>query len=278
VTIANGRAFSLGAIGHFHCFNSENGDILWSKDLLKECEIRMPVWGISASPLVYGEIVILLIGGSNGACVVASDTQTGKETWRALNDPCSYSSPMVVQQAGKDVLVCWTGANIAGLNPQSGEVYWIHRTEPSRMIINVPTPAFDRDRIFLTWFYDGSRMPKPALGKLAVEEMWRQCGANEQKTKALHSMITTPIIDGESIYGMDSNGRFRCLDAATGERIWESDRVVPYGRWATIHMVRNGDFVWIYSEDGEIIISQLARDGYHEISRAQLIEPTTDQD
>ncbi|MFH1739571.1 MAG: PQQ-binding-like beta-propeller repeat protein [bacterium] len=278
VTIAGGRAFSLGAMGHFHCFDAENGYILWSKDLLEEYKIRMPAWGISPSPLVYGEIVILLIGGSNGACVVALDTQTGKEIWRALDDPCSYSSPIIVQQSGKDVLVCWTGANIAGLNPQSGEVYWTHPTKPSRMILNVPTPVFDRERIFLTSFYDGSRMLKLASRETAIEEMWYQCGANEQETKALHSMITTPLVDGDSIYGMDSYGQFRCLDAATGERIWESDRVVPHGRWATIHMVRNGDLVWIYNENGQVIISRLGRDGYHEISRAQLIEPTTDQD
>ncbi len=76
---------------------------------------------------------------------------------------------------------------------------------------------------------------------------------------------------------MDSHGELRCLDLKTGDRIWEDLTAVPKARWANIHMVRNGDKVWMFNERGELIISRLDPKGFHEISRAKLIEPTTEQ-
>jgi outer membrane protein assembly factor BamB len=94
---------------------------------------------------------------------------------------------------------------------------------------------------------------------------------------ALHGMLSTPILDGDYIYGVDDYGQFRCLDAKTGERVWEDLTAVPKARWATIHMVRNEDKVWMFNELGELIIAKLSPNGFEEISRAQLIEPTPGQ-
>ena len=79
-----------------------------------EYKIRMPIWGIAASPLVDGDLVIVQIGGE-GACLVAFDKQTGAEKWRALDDHASYSAPIIIEQAGRRVLVCWTGDSVVGL-------------------------------------------------------------------------------------------------------------------------------------------------------------------
>lgn len=277
VTIDKQRAFALGAMGHFHCFDAATGEVLWRKDLQADYEINVPVWGIAASPLVYGTSVILLIGGSNGACLVAFDRQTGQEIWRSLDDPASYSSPILIEQAGRDVLVCWTGANVAGLDPNTGEVYWSYPTKPKGMINFITTPVFNRQRLFFTSFFDGSLMLRLGENELTIEKLWQAGGRNERNTVSLHATITTPIVDGDWIYGLDSYGEFRCLDASTGDRIWETDRIVPHGRWATIHLVRNGDRTWIYNEKGELIICRLSPEGYEEIDRAMLIEPKTEQ-
>ena len=62
--------------------------------------------------------------GVQGACLVALDKKTGVERWRALDDQASYSAQIIIQQAGRRVLVCWTGENVVGLNPVSGKVNW----------------------------------------------------------------------------------------------------------------------------------------------------------
>jgi hypothetical protein len=90
-------------------------------------------------------------------------------------------------------------------------------------------------------------------------------------------MISTPIILGDYVYGVDSYGELRCLNLKTGDRIWESLDAVGRARWANIHMVENGDNIWMFNEHGELIISKLSPEGFDEISRAKIIEPTEGQ-
>ena len=276
VTVDQGRAYALGAVGHFHCLDAATGRILWKKDLLLEYEIQLPIWGLAAAPLIYRDLVILQIGGRD-ACLVAFDKAAGKERWVALSDRASYSAPIVIQQGGRDVLVCWTGDHVAGLDPATGKVFWKIPFPPTRMVIGITTPVVDRNRLFVTSFYDGSLMLALDPDRPAARVLWKKAGPDERHTQALHSIISTPILDGDYIYGVDSYGELRCLDARTGRRIWESLEAVPKVRWGTIHMVRHQDRVWMFNERGELIIARLSPRGYEELSRAKLIEPTREQ-
>ncbi len=286
VTIDGGRAYSLGAMGHLFCFDATKGSILWQKDLGQEYEIRMPIWGISCSPLVEKDLVIVVAGGEN-ACLVAFDKTTGEERWKSLDDRAQYSSPIVVDQAGRRVLVYWSGDNVVGVNPQTGEEYWKHPMKPVQMPIGAATPVTDGRRVYVSSFYDGSLMLGLREDKPAVEEIWRKRGRDEQHTDALHCMISTPVLDGEHVYGVDSYGELRCLNAKTGERIWESLEATPKARWSNIHIVRHepggardrgrSDRYVMFNERGDLTFARLTPNGYEELSRTKLIEPTTVQ-
>lgn len=276
VTIDEDRAYSLGAMGNLFCFNAVKGEILWQKDLKSLYNIQMPMWGIAAAPIIDGKRLILNIGGEH-ACVVALDKITGAEIWKALDDPAQYSAPVLIQQAGQPVLVIWTGAGVVGLNPATGAEYWREEMKPKQMPIGIATPVISGDHLFVSSFFDGSLMLRLKSDQLAVEQLWRKVGYDEQHTQALHCMIGTPILDQNYVYGVDSYGQLRCLDADTGERRWESQQAVPKARWATIHMVQHDDKTWMFNERGELIIAKLSPDGYEEISRTKLIEPTTEQ-
>ena len=277
VTVDDGRAFALGTMGHLHVFDTATGKVLWKADLNTRYKIRMPIWGIAAAPLIYNDLVILHIGGSDGACVVALDKTTGKEKWRALDDRVSYSAPVIIDQAGQKVLVVWTGDNVAGLEPTTGRVLWKSPLKPSRMVIGIATPVIENNRLFVTSFYDGSLMLKLGTDKPTAEPLWRKVGRDEKNTLALHSIIATPMMLGDYVYGVDSYGELRCLDAKTGKRIWEDLTATPKGRWSNIHMVRNGDKIWMFNERGELIIARLSPTGFDEISRTKLLDPTLDQ-
>ncbi|MBS0209905.1 MAG: PQQ-like beta-propeller repeat protein [Planctomycetes bacterium] len=277
VSIDDGRAYALGAMGHLHCFDAATGTIAWQHDLNTEYKIRMPIWGIAASPLVDGPLVIVQIGGEEGACLVAFDKKTGQEVWRALDDDASYAAPIIIEQAGQRVLVCAAGQHVVGLNPVDGKLLWSYPNPPKKMVITIATPIVDRGRLFVSSFYDGSLMLQLDKNQLAVEKLWQRSGRDEKKTDALHVMIGTPILLGDYLYGVDSYGELRCLDAKTGDRVWESTAATPKSRWSTIHMVRQGDKLWMFNERGELLIARLSPSGFEEISRAQLIEPTMEQ-
>ena len=129
----------------------------------------------------------------------------------------------------------------------------------------------------LTAFYDGSLMLKLNQDRLSVEALWRRFGRSERDTDALHSMMTTPYFEGDHVYGVDSYGELRCLEAATGDRVWEDTTATPPARWSNIHMVRNGRNMWMFNERGELVIARLSPKGFEELSRAKLIDPTTEQ-
>jgi len=276
VTIDRGKAFAIGSTGRMHAFDAAKGTILWQKDLDQAYTIDLPIWGITAAPLVVNDLVILHIGG-RGACIVALDKNTGAEAWRALNDRAQYSAPVLVQQAHQPVVICWTGDSVAGLAAATGQVLWRYEWKPVKMPIGVATPVIEKDRVFFTSFYDGSLVLRLRQDKPDVEKVWQIMGRDEKNTDALHSIISTPVFADGYIYGVDSYGEMRCLDAADGRRIWEDKTAVPTARWSTIHFVKNGDRYFLFNERGDLIIAKLSPKGYEEISRAHLLEPTLDQ-
>lgn len=277
VTIDDGKAYALGATGWLHCLDAASGKILWKRDLETDHKIAMPIWGITAAPLVEDDKLLLHIGGRDGACILAVNKDSGVDVWSALNDRGQYATPIVVDQGGKRVAICWTGDSVTGLELSTGEKLWTQPWKPRNMPIGVSTPVIEGDRVFFTSFYDGSLMLKLDRERPAFEKLWKIVGQDERNTDALHSIISTPVFDNGYIYGVDSYGELRCLDAKTGERVWEDLTAVPKARWSTIHFVKNGDRYFLFNERGELIIAKLSPKGYEEISRAKLLEPTLDQ-
>jgi outer membrane protein assembly factor BamB len=276
VGVHDGKAYALGATGRLHVFDAASGKILWQKDLDQQYSIDMPNWGIAAAPLIYKNLVILHIGGQ-GACVVALDKDSGDEVWRALTDRAQYSAPILVEQAGQPVVLCWVGDSVSGLAAPTGKVLWRYPWKPRKMPIGVATPVVDGDRVFCTSFYDGSLMLRLRQDRPEIEKQWQIAGTSEQNTDALHSIISTPVFEGDHIFGVDSYGELRCLNAPDGQRVWENTTAVPRARWSTIHFVKNGNRHFLFNERGELIIAKLSPQGYEEISRTKLLEPTEEQ-
>lgn len=277
VAVHDGRAYSFGTMGKLLCLDAATGEILWQKDTVAEYKIEVPKWGLSCSPLVYEDLVILQLGGADGACIVAFDGKTGKEIWRAVDDAASYSSPIVIDQAGKEVLVCWTGEHVVGIDPLTGQVYWDHLEKPTKFVRHCASPVWGQDRLVMSSFFDGAFALKLHKDRLAVEKIWQHVGKSEKpgETRGLHTNIAEPTILGDHIYGVDSYGQVRCLALDTGERVWESiDEIIPQRRWGTLRFIRNGDNDWLFTDSGELVIGHLSRQGFEEISRAKLLKPT----
>lgn len=277
VSVDHGVAYALGAMGHLHSLDAKTGKVLWKKDLNADYKIRMPIWGIAASPLIYDDHIILQIGGSGNSCIIALDKKTGAERWSALDDRACYSAPILVQQNSHDVVVCWTGDSVAGIDPSQGKVHWRIPWAPRNMPIGISTPIVKGNQVFMTSFYDGSLMLKLSETDLTAKKEWQRVGRDEKNTDALQSIISTPLFVDDHLYGVDSYGELRCLDPDSGDRIWEDQTATPRARWSNIHFVTNANRVWMFNEVGELIIATLSPQGFHEISRAQLIDPTLAQ-
>jgi len=273
VLINSGKAYSWGTMGHLHCLNAKTGEVLWKINTAEKYFSRIPTWGMASNLILVDKLLVVQAGGTDGACLLAFHKNTGEEIWRALDDEASYSTPRLSSQAGKRVLVYWTGGSITGLNPKNGAIHWSIPLEPVKMIMNVANPVYDPPFLFLSAFFDGSYLIELDQQTTSAKVAYHRHGPNERNTDALHCCISTPIIQEAYVYGIDSYGETRCLELKTGKRIWEDLTLVPPERWANVHLVRQGKKVWGFNETGELLLGRFSPEAYHDLGRIKVIDP-----
>jgi outer membrane protein assembly factor BamB len=280
-TVDDDRVYFAGADGKLLCLRAETGDIVWKKDYIADYGADRAKWafdwGFSSSPIVEGGLLIALVGGRDNAKVVAFDKLTGKEAWRALGSDTELgvAQPIVVTAGGARQLIIWYPGAVASLDPATGKLYW---EQPYKVgaSMTVATPVVNGPFLFFTNFYDGPLMLSLDDKKPAATVLWKGQSDNEIQTDGLHSTIATPSILGDYIYGICSYGQFRCLRMQTGERVWETQAVTKERvRWASGIIVRNGDRLFVNNDRGELIIVKPGPDGYQEVSRTELLKPTS---
>ena len=275
-TVDGDRVYVLGAMGDLRCLKVETGELVWKKSYIEDYDAELPTWGMVGAPLVDGRQLICLVGGSPDGKVVSFDKMSGEELWRSLSSDVEpgYAPPFLIEAGGTRQLIMWHPEAVSSLDPRTGEVFWEH---PFRLGagLAVATPVHSGDRLFVSSFYNGSRMFRLDASRPRAELVWKGNSESEIKTDGLHALVTTPVIDGDYIYGVCSYGQFRCLDARTGKRVWETmDLTVENARWASAQIVKNGDRYFINNDRGELIIARFSPEGYEEISRTRLIKPT----
>jgi hypothetical protein len=276
----------LGAVGHLFCLDATSGDVVWQKFLPRDFGTKVPVWGMAGAPLVDGDQLIVLAGGAPDALVVSLDKHTGEERWRALEgEEPGYCAPVILEIGGQRQLIVWHPAAVVGLDPADGRELW-NQPFSVRAGMTISTPRIAANRLFVTGFYSGPLMIELGPRGNDPNVMWRTApSSTEIKNNTLHAVMCTPIFDGEYVYGVGSYGEMRCLNASTGETVWETRDATGEGRWWNAFLVphRPGTRqdrspgarrVVICNEQGEIIFAKLSPQGYEELSRAKLIEPT----
>ena len=275
-TVDGDRVYILGSMGDLFCLRVADGEQVWHRNYMREFDAELPTWGFVGAPLVDGDRLIALVGGSPDAKVVAFDKLTGEEVWRSLDATSEpgYDPPVIFEAGGARQLIIWHPTSVSSLNPESGAVHW---EQPFKIQagLTVATPVFSEHGLLVSAFYNGSRMYRLLEDRPAAELIWKGNSDSEIETDGLHSLVTTPVVDGDYIYGIGSYGLLRCLDARTGARVWESlDLTKEDARWASGQIVRHEDRYFINNDRGELVIARFTPEGYEEIDRATLMRPT----
>src|SRR5262249_8747849 len=93
--------------------------------------------------------------------------------------------------------------------------------------------------------------------------------------KGLHGLITTPILAGKQVVGVDFNGELRGLDLKTGERKWESlefwgGKKAMFG---TAFLTPHEDRCYVFTDQGDLWLGKFTEKGFEQTSKTRLIEP-----
>ena len=282
-TVDGDRVYVTGSTGRIFCLDAETGDVVWDKDTVAEYDTNIPVWGTSSAPLVDGDRVIFLVGGEPDALVMAFDKHTGEEVWRALESrtEMGYTQPLIIEAGGTRQLIIWHPRGLSSLNPETGELYW-EEEFTGRANMTVADAVKSGSYLFVSGFYSGSLMMRLDLDRPAATALWKgennrvlENGIEVAETSGLHSVMTTPLVVGDHIYGIGRHGQVRGLLADTGERVWEAEGLTTRNRWGSAYFIKHEDRYFVYNENGDLIIVRFSPDGYVELDRTHLLNPTS---
>ena len=253
--VQDGRVFTRGAAGDLCCLDAIKGTVVWKRNTSTEYGLA-ELSGTTPSPVIEGNLLIIVVGGKPEAGVLALDKNSGKEIWRALSDRWTYSSPIVITAGGQRQLIVWTPEAVISLDPVTGKMWWRH---PMTTLYADATPIFDHDLLLVSGVMFQLDPDKPAASVL-----WH---------RRLND-TSIPLLQDGCVYADTSNGRLVCLDARTGQQVWETDKVTDHQGGASIHLTPNGGSVLLFTDQGNLIRARLTRQGYEELSRVHLIDPT----
>ena len=272
--IVKDRLYAFGITGVLTCLDTKEGKKLWQVDTLQKFKVKNLFFGMACSPLIVGEHVIVNIGGK-GNSIVAFDCGKGDVAWTSMDDPASYSSPIVFGKDGQRQVVFLTGASVASLNPADGSVYWRFPLV-DRLMESSTTPIRTGDLLLassITYGSVGLKLQEKD-GKSAAVEAW--------KNKELTSYFSTPVaIGADHIYMVTGatpgpftkpSADLHCIEAKTGKEMWKKVRIGTYHA----SLMRTGDDkLLMLTDNGELVLLEANSKEYSELARAKVSGPET---
>lgn len=252
------------ASGPLVCLDAEKGTIVWEKDLLKEFKAKNISWGLSASPLVDGDLVLAIPGGDD-AGVVALDKGSGKLVWKAGAGKAAYASPVAVTVDGTRQAVFFTAPGLLAVNAKDGKELW-QLPWPTEYDCNIATPLLvGGDQLFVSsGEHVGCAMLK--LGKGKPTTVWESKGPKS----VLITYWANAVLHDKHLYALageyDIPSTLRCVDAATGKPTWSKER---FGLGSVT--LADGH-LWITTSKGDLVLASANPKEYEEKGRVKVME------
>jgi outer membrane protein assembly factor BamB len=236
------RLYVAGMRDVLVCLATDSGKELWRADFVEKLDTRTPAFGFVSSPLVIGDHVFV----QAGAGFVKLDKRSGEIIWRVLNDGggmfgSAFSSPFFSTLHGRPQILVQTRANLAGVDPEDGEVLW-KRKIPAFRGMNILTPTVADNTVFTSSYGGRSFLFEPTDG----DDGW---SLQERWTNKVQGYMSSPVVIDGHIYLHLRNQRFTCINLATGKEQWTT---TPFGKYWS--MVANGDKILALDQRGELLL------------------------
>ena len=255
-TIDGDRLYALGGSGDLSCLDRATGREIWTMNVLKKFGGSNIQWGISESPLVIGDKVLVNAGGP-GASIVALNKKDGSLIWKSQSDTAGYSSAISVDAAGATEVIFFTSKRAVGLDLRDGRLLWEY-TRPANDVANVATPVARGNRVFISSDYGTGG------GLVEIQSNGKDVTAHEVYfTKEMKNHHSSTVLVGDYLYGFSSS-ILTAMRFDTGEIAWR-DRSVGKGS-----LVYADGRLYCLSENGVVGLVEATPAGYHETGRFQI--------
>ena len=252
-TVDGDRVYALGGDGDLSALDARTGKIIWSKNILKEFRGSNITWGISESPLVLGNKVLVNPGGPN-ASIVALNKADGSVIWKSQSDRAGYSSGIPVEVNGATQVVFFTSERALGLDAKDGRLLWDY-SRPANDVANVATPIVRANRVFISSDYGAGGGVVEIKPDNKAQEIWF--------TRDMRNHHSSSVLIGDYLYGF-SSAILTAIKFDTGEIAWR-DRSV--GKGSLVYADGN---LYCFSENGVVGLVEATPTGYKEKGRFRI--------
>ena len=255
-TVDANRVYALGGSGDLTVLDVASGKRVWSINVLEMFNGRNINWGISESPLVLGDRVLVNAGGRE-ASIVALDKNDGSVLWASEGDEASYSSAVVATIRGVRQAVYFTGERALGIRVDDGALLWHYRRVSNRTA-NVATPIVRGNYVFLSSDY--------GTGCALLEIQGDLSGMSAREiyfNRSMKNHHASSVLVGDTVHGF-SGGILTALDFRSGDVLWK-DRSVGKGS-----LIYADGHLYVFSENSVVGLVEATRTGYREKGRFEL--------
>ncbi len=257
--IADGRVYAHGS-RFLVAADLSSGRLIWQLPLAAP-----PEWGFSASPLlVDGQLIVhshLVSDPADDSAIWALHPESGEILWTSGSGHPGYASPLAAELAGQRQIVSFTGQELVGLHPATGQRLWSHRWTTSYSVNAADPIIFPGDRIFISSGYQSGaamlHLSVDGAGTWQVEEIWR--------SRSMQNHFSSSVRVGDLLFGFD-NATFKGISALDGQTLW---RQRGFGRGSLI--ATDGGLA-VLTEDGVLVLVASDPDGYRELARLEVLQ------
>lgn len=250
------RLYAFGASGDLSVLDPATGKVFWKLNVLEKFGGYNIQWGLSESPLILGDRILVSPGG-RGASIVALNKSDGSVIWKSLSDEAGYSSAILHEAGGIREAIYFTAERAIGVNVQDGKLLWSY-SQVANQTANIATPILRGNRVFLSSAYGtGAALLEltAADSKITARQVYF--------TREMRNHHASSVLIGDHLYGF-SDAILTAMKFDTGEVAWR-DRSVGKGS-----VVFADDRLYLYSEGGTVGLAEANPAAYREHGRFQI--------
>jgi len=225
-TVEDNRVYTCSGFGDLACIDGTTGKIIWSYKASEANQGTYGRWGIAESILIDGDKLYFSPGGPE-TMTIALNKATGNVIWKSasLNDKPGYVSPILINYAGKKMVVNVSLGYVFGVDASNGEILWkvSHKqsSDPDLRryeLIKCTTPLYNDGMVYVTGGYDTDGM----MVKIADDGKSANVAWTDSILDDHHGGVV--LVNGY-IYGSNwlnnSDGNWCCINWKTGKKMWE---------------------------------------------------------
>jgi outer membrane protein assembly factor BamB len=255
-TVDGDRVYVFGASGDLTVLDAASGKVFWTQNLLKKFGGSNIPWGLSESPLVLSDRIIVAPGGA-GTGVVALKKTDGSVLWKTQSDEPGYSSAVVQSVGAVQQAIVFTATRALGVDVADGHMLWSYDRVANRTA-NIATPIARGNNVFLSSDYG------TGAALLALTPDGNRLKAREVYfTNDMRNHHASSVLVGDHLYGFSSS-ILTAMHFDTGKVAWR-DRSVGKGS-----VIVADNHLYLYSEDGVVGLADVNPSQYVERGRFRL--------